>query len=699
MIDQFTIDKIMDAASIVDVVSDYVTLKKRGVNYTGLCPFHDEKTPSFSVSPSKGICKCFSCGKGGNSVHFIMEQEQLSFYEALKFLAKKYNIEFTERELSAEEIQRKSERESMFLVNDFAHQWFQNQLHMTQEGQAIGLSYFRERGFRDDIIKKFQLGYSLEQRDALYKAATAKGYKLEYLEKTGLCISYDGGRVNDRFRGRVMFPIHTVSGKLAGFGGRILKNDVKAAKYQNSSESEIYHKSNELYGLFFAKGAISKHDRCYLVEGYTDVIAMHQAGIENVVASSGTALTSGQIRMIHRFTDNVTVLYDGDSAGIKASLRGIDLLLKEGMNIKVLLLPDGEDPDSFSRKMSSSDFSNYIDNNQEDFIHFKINLLMGEAKSDPIKRAEMARDIVESISLIPQQIIRSVYIKESSSLLGIDEKTIISEVSKRVEALRDTDSKIKRREQDRIHQTPTMRSVIQGEGATQSAPPITSEYYQHPTQGQSQQGTQVEDLLNYHSDTSLLIGSEPFNDGVQRSQFDEYEYAIIRLLVRYGNLEVNVASQGEDEIVLMLIEYADELVNAGEIIFENQLYSQIYSELSNNAHQENFDPSQLLLRHPNTLFSRLAVEVSADRHQLSKVHTRSQTVEREQDILRPSFERAVYDLLDERLFIQEKEIMDKLRHNLSLEEQTELMAQFADMKAQRKEFSKHRGERILIAKR
>jgi len=697
MIDQFTIDKIMDAASIVDVVSDYVTLKKRGVNYTGLCPFHDEKTPSFSVSPSKGICKCFSCGKGGNSVHFIMEQEQLSFYEALKFLAKKYNIEFTERELSAEDIQRKTERESMFLVNDFAHQWFQKQLHDTPEGQRIGLSYFRERGFRDDIIKKFQLGYSLEQRDALYTAATARGFKLEYLEKTGLCISYEGGRVNDRFRGRVMFPIHTLSGKLAGFGGRILKNDVKAAKYQNSSESEVYHKSNELYGIYFAKGAISKHDRCFLVEGYTDVIAMHQAGIENVVASSGTALTAGQIRMIHRFTENVTVLYDGDTAGIKASLRGIDLLLKEGMNIKVLLLPDGEDPDSFSRKMSSSDFANYIENHQEDFLRFKINLLMEDSKSDPIKRASMARDVVESISLIPQQIVRSIYIKESSALLGIDEQTILSEVSKRVEALKDSEFKLRIREQNKVQQTPTMRSVVEGESIP--TPPITSEYSQYPIEQGGVFSAPPEELLNYHTDTNTQTYQDSPHVIHHISQFDEYEYAIIRLLIRYGNVEVNVASQGEDDIVLRLIEYAEELVNAGEIIFDNPIYNMVYNELSQNSTLENFDPLHILMRHPNTSFSRLAVEVSADRHQLSKVHTRSQSVESEKDILKPSFERAVYDLLDERIVIQQRELMEKIRVNASPEDQIMLMTQYRDLQTQRMEFSKHRGERIVIVKR
>ena len=357
MIDQATVDRIIDAANILDVVSDFVTLRKRGVNYIGLCPFHDEKTPSFSVSPSKGICKCFSCGKGGSAVHFIMEHEQLSYYEALKYLAKKYNIEIKERELTDEEKQMQSDRESMLIVNSFAQEYFTNILFEHAEGRSVGLAYFHERGFRDDIIKKFSLGYSLEQRDALFKEAEKRGYKKDYLLKTGLCLEGQNGYVSDRFRGRVIFPVFSLSGKVLAFGGRILKKDDKMAKYVNSPESEVYHKSNELYGIYHAKQSIVKNDCCFLVEGYTDVLSMHQSGIENVVASSGTSLTPGQIRLIHRFTNNIIVLYDGDAAGIKASLRGIDLILKEGMNIKVVLLTDGDDQDSFSRKKSPASFT------------------------------------------------------------------------------------------------------------------------------------------------------------------------------------------------------------------------------------------------------------------------------------------------------------------------------------------------------
>ncbi len=344
MIDQATVDKILDSANIVEVVSDFVTLRKRGVNYIGLCPFHDEKTPSFSVSPSKNICKCFSCGKGGSAVHFIMEHEQMTYYEALKYLARKYNIEVHEREQSEEEKQQQSKRESMLIVNAFAQEYFSNILFNHAEGRSIGLSYFHERGFRDDIIKKFGLGYSLDQRDALYNESRKRGYKKEYLLSTGLCLENGDGQISDRFRGRVIFPIYSLSGKVLAFGGRILKKNEKMAKYVNSPDSDIYHKSHELYGIYQAKQAIVKQDNCFLVEGYTDVLSMHQSGIENVVASSGTSLTPGQIRLIHRFTNNVTVLYDGDAAGIKASLRGIDMLLKEGLHIKVVLLPDGDDP-------------------------------------------------------------------------------------------------------------------------------------------------------------------------------------------------------------------------------------------------------------------------------------------------------------------------------------------------------------------
>ena len=435
MIDQATIDRILDAAQIMDVVSDFVTLRKRGVNYVGLCPFHNDKTPSFYVSPAKGLCKCFACGKGGNAVHFIMEHEQMSYPEALRYLAKKYNIEIKERELSDEEKFVQSERESLFIVNNFARDYFQNILKNHVDGRSIGMAYFRNRGFRDDIIEKFQLGYCTDSHDAFAQEAIQKGYKKEYLVKTGLCYETDDHRLRDRFWGRVIFPVHTLSGKVVAFGGRVLASATKGVKvkYVNSPESDIYHKSNELYGIYFAKQAIVKQDRCFLVEGYTDVISMHQSGIENVVASSGTALTPGQIRMIHRFTNNMTVLYDGDAAGIKASIRGIDMLLEEGMNVKVCLLPDGDDPDSFARKHNSTEFQAFISEHETDFIRFKTNLLLEDAGRDPIKRAELIGNLVQSISVIPEAIVRDVYIKECAQLLHIEDKLLVSEVAKRRE--------------------------------------------------------------------------------------------------------------------------------------------------------------------------------------------------------------------------------------------------------------------------
>ena len=379
MIDKATIDKIMDAANIVDVVSEFVTLRKAGVNFKGLCPFHDEKTPSFVVSPSKGYCHCFSCGKGGNVVGFIMEHEQMTYPEALRWLAKKYNIEIHERELTDDEKREQSERESLFIINEWAQNYFRENLLDTERGRAIGLAYFRSRGFRDDTINSFKLGYAMPERDALAKAALAKGFKEQFLVDTGLCYRKEDGTLQDRYAGRVIFPVHTVTGRVVAFGGRILYNNKKAAKYVNSPESLIYHKSNELYGIFQAKHAITKQDRCYLVEGYIDVTSMHQSGVENVVASSGTSLTTGQIRLIRRFTSNITVLYDGDAAGIHASIRGIDMLLAEGMNVKVLLLPDGDDPDSFARKHPAQEFRDYIEAHQTDFIEFKTNLLLRQA--------------------------------------------------------------------------------------------------------------------------------------------------------------------------------------------------------------------------------------------------------------------------------------------------------------------------------
>lgn len=430
MIDHHTIERIRDAADIVDVVKEFVSLRKAGVNYKGLCPFHNEKTPSFVVSPAKNICHCFSCGKGGDSIHFLMEIEQMSYTEAIKWLGRKYGIEVREKELTDEEKKAESMRESMFAVNEWARDYFEDLLHNNPDGVAIGMAYFRSRGLRDDIIRKFQLGYSLEQRDALAATAVARGFNKDYLLKTGLCFETDDHRLLDRYHGRVIFPVHSVSGKIVAFGGRILGDRKDVGKYVNSPESEIYSKSRELYGLYQAKKAIVKENRCYMVEGYMDVISMHQSGVENVVASSGTSLTEGQIRLLHRFTDNITVLYDGDAAGIKASIRGIDMLLAEGLNIKVLLLPDGDDPDSFARKHNAEEFQRYIDEHQVDFIKFKTDLLLEDAAGDPIKRAALVQDVVRSVSVIPDNVVRQMYIHECATRLSEPEELIVSEINK-----------------------------------------------------------------------------------------------------------------------------------------------------------------------------------------------------------------------------------------------------------------------------
>jgi DNA primase len=431
MIDKATVDRIYAAANIVEVVGDFVQLRKKGVNYQACCPFHNEQTPSFVVSPSKGLYKCFGCGKGGNAVTFVMEHENMTYPEALKYVARKYGIEVQERELSEEEVRRNDDRESMMIVSHYAADWFAEQMFTTDEGRSVALSYFSGRGFTDATIRKFGLGYCPSKGDAMTAAAMGEGYKEEFLVATGLTGKRDDGRLYDRFFGRVMFPIHSVSGRVTAFGGRTLRTDKKVAKYVNSPESEIYHKSNILYGLFFAKRAITQQDVCILVEGYTDVISMHQSGVENVVASSGTSLTVEQIRLIGRFTKNITVIYDGDAAGINASMRGIDMILREGMNVRVVPMPAGEDPDSFARSHSAADVRDYIAANEEDFISFKVRTLLSGAGGDPLKRAALITDVVASIAEIPDPIVRSVYIADTARMLDVDQQLVAGEVARK----------------------------------------------------------------------------------------------------------------------------------------------------------------------------------------------------------------------------------------------------------------------------
>ncbi len=706
MIDQATIDRIMDAAQIVDVVSEFVTLRRRGVNYVGLCPFHNEKTPSFSVSPSKGVCKCFSCGKGGNVVHFIMEHEQLNYYEALKWLAKKYGIEVKERELSDEEKQAQSIRESLFLVNDFANNYFQDILHNHRDGQAIGMTYFRQRGFRDDIIKKFQLGFSTESRDALYQEAKKRGFNTDYLVKTGLCYTRDDGQLSDRFWGRVMFPVHTLSGKVVAFGGRILNTaDKKVAKYVNSPESEIYHKSRELYGIYFAKQAIVKQDKCFLVEGYTDVISMHQAGVDNVVASSGTSLTSGQIRMIHRFTNNITVLYDGDMAGIKASIRGIDMLLEEGMNIKVMLLPDGDDPDSFARKHNATEFQEYIAAHEVDFIRFKTNLLMSDAGGDPYKRAALITDIVKSISVIPEAIVRSEYIKECSQMLHVEERILVNEVAKLKKEKEENETKKSQRQADSTQTAPPSSAPTDLQptgyeaGNYQSPVPETVDNIPLPESVTLSEAKNLADGSVEGSLTSIQNDSpsSPLSSSFTAlSPLYPKELLIVQQLMRHGEKVMYTDEESGKEVTVA--EYVATELALDEIQFTTPLFAEVLLELQQHIGEPGFTAERHFIAHANPTLSRLAVDLIEEKYQLSKYHSKTQTVlsdaERLADLmphLMVDYKHALVDMeLKETLnLMRQPEVMN------DMEKCMEVMGRYKELTEIKKEMAKHLGDRVI----
>lgn len=645
MIDQATIDRILDTAQIVDVVSEFVTLRRRGVNYIGLCPFHNEKTPSFSVSPSKGVCKCFSCGKGGNVVHFIMEHEQLSYYEALKWLAKKYNIEIKEKEMTQEEKQVQNLRESLFVVNQFAMEYFQEILEKNPDGQSIGMTYFRQRGFRDDIIKKFQLGYCTDQRDAFAQVALQKGYKAEFLEKTGLCYRKEDGSLRDRFWGRVIFPIHSLSGKVVAFGGRVLSAQTKNVqmKYVNSPESEIYHKSKELYGIYFAKQAIVRQDRCFLVEGYTDVISMHQSGVENVVASSGTALTPEQIRLIHRFTNNITVLYDGDMAGIKASLRGIDMLLEEGMNVKICLLPDGDDPDSFARKHNATDFQAFINNHEVDFIRFKTNLLLEEAGKDPIKRASLISSIVKSIAVIPEEIVRSVYIRECSRLLDMSEKVLTEATSQMVK------QNIENREKEQERKK--LREERQQAIATNNAP-------------ESQPATQIPEQENISiQEAPAPVIPDSYQsfipvEGNENKVFFQREKSLIKMIIRYGEkVMCYVENEEQEQVPYKVIEFIAASLKEDDLQFHSPLHRKILNEAIVHENDSQFTSERFFLTHPDPEINKLAADMVSERYQLSKYHSKSQKIISDEERLYELIPRL---LIDFKLSIVEEEMKHTL---------------------------------------
>ncbi len=560
MIDQATIQKIFDAADIYDVVSEFVSLKKRGANYIGLCPFHNEKTGSFTVSPAKGIYKCFGCGKGGNAVSFIMEHEQMSYVEALRFLAAKYHITIEEKEMTEEQRREQTERESMLIVTGYANEYYQYQLWHTDEGRSVGLGYLRQRGISDEMIRKFGLGYNPEEWGAFTKAAVAKGYKKEFLVKTGLTIENERGAF-DRFRARVIFPVHDLAGKVIAFGGRTMTADKKVAKYLNSPESEIYHKSKTLYGVYLAKKSIIQHDRCILVEGYTDVISFHAKGVENVVASSGTSLTIEQIRLIHRLTPNVTIIYDGDAAGIKASLRGIDLVLEEGLNVRVLLLPDGEDPDSFARAHSPQELADYIAANETDFINFKTKLLLGAAGDDPVERARLITDIVRSISKIPDEITRSVYVRETSRMLEVEEKVLYTEIAK---------IRLKGDEQ------------AARPGARPSAP-------------------------------------DPAPVAREVTPCDLEEMAIVRYLLLFGTEPLYEEEANGYARVVTVGEFIVRELAADDLEMQNPLCRTIQTEYQRRYESPDFDPARYFGTHPDIRVSTLAANMLSEPYELSKI--------------------------------------------------------------------------------
>ena len=675
MIDQLTIEKILDAANIVDVVSEFVTLRRRGVNYVGLCPFHNEKTPSFYVSPSKGICKCFSCGKGGNAIHFLMEHEQMSFQDAAEWLANKYGIPFRKRELTDSEKALQNERESLFITNQFALDFFKDTLLNTEKGRAIGLAYFRKRGFRDDILEKFHLGYCPDEPDALARAALAKGFTKENLIKTGLCYERENdGQLRDRFHGRVIFPVHSISGKVVAFGGRIMSSDAKVAKYVNSPESIIYSKSRELYGLWQAKQAIVRKDRCFLVEGYADVISMFQSGVENVVASSGTSLTPGQIRLIHRFTNNITVLYDGDKAGIKASLRGIDMLLAEGMNVKVLLLPDGEDPDSFAQGRGATAFQQYIDTHQVDFIKFKVNLLMEDAQDDPYSRSELIKSITQSISVIQDPIVRSVYITECSQIMKIDERLLINDVNRR-----------QREQAQTVAQTPRQAQSADENGQNPEPSMVESDNPEAPSEPAPEPQISAEDKLRQEIRALKRDGFGPMMDK---------ERLLSQLIVRYGGKVMckYQDEEGQDQDMTVGQFIVGSLQNDG-LEFRHPVYKRFVEIMAEHLEEKDFNTEKFFMSHPETFVSLTAASLMEERYQLSNLFKDSKPSQDENYLFKLTRHiMADYQMEVVRLEIKktEKEIQEASSDTLA-----SLQTRYQQLLAARAELSRTLGDRIV----
>ena len=649
MIDRATVDKIMDAVNIVDVVGEFVNLRKSGVNYKGLCPFHDDKTPSFMVSPARQICKCFSCGEGGNAINFLMKHEQITYPEALRWLAKKYNIEIQERELSDDEKREQSERESMFVVNEWACDYFHDILKNNVDGMAIGKQYFRSRGIRDDIIEKFKLGFALTKRDALVNEAKRKGYKEEFLVKTGLCIENEYG-VYDRFAGRAIFPWLNVSGKVVAFGGRKLDAATKGVqqKYVNSPDSEIYHKERELYGIYQAKKAIVKEDCVYMVEGYTDVIAMHQCGLENVVANSGTALSNYQIRLLHRFTPNIVLLYDGDEAGIHAAMRGTDMLLQEGMNVKVLLLPDGDDPDSFSRKHTAQQFKEYIEQHQTDFIEFKTDLLLKNVK-DPVKRAEAINNIVRSVSVIPDPIVRATYITECSRRLDVNERTLISQTNKYIAGDKEEQRRIEERENRANSQQPIANS-------------------------------QQIDNFGLHT---------------QQEQVSEVERLIIQSVIRHGEEIIFEGLETDDggTVNLNVAQYVDYDLSSDGLSFSSPLYNTILQEAVEHSAEPDFKAFNYFMQHPDPAISQLAATLGIDSHQLSK----SFEMKTSETSLRQRVQHLILDFRLDIVSQQLKRIQQQMKEaGADMEKLRPLMDEYKEMLELRNALARQRGSDVMV---
>ena len=649
MIDRATVDKILEATDIVDVVGEFVNLRKAGVNYKGLCPFHDDKTPSFMVSPARQICKCFACGEGGNAVNFLMKHEQITYPEALRWLAKKYNIEIQERELTDDEKREQSDRESMFVVNEWACQYFHEILKNDDFGKTIGLQYFRSRGIRDDIIEKFRLGFALTKRDAMCNEAKRKGYQDEFLVKTGLAIQNERG-IYDRFAGRAMFPWLNVSGKVVAFGGRKLDAATKGVqqKYVNSPDSEIYHKDHELYGIYQAKKAIVKEDCVYMVEGYTDVIAMHQCGLENVVANSGTALSNHQIRLLHRFTQNIVLLYDGDEAGIHAAMRGTDMLLAEGMNIKVLVLPDGDDPDSFSKKHTADEFKAYIEQHQTDFIQFKTDLLL-KGVTDPQKRSEAVSSILKSVSVIPDKLKRDTYLSECSHRFNVNEQALVTTVNTYIQ--RDKEEKQKERERNEA--------------------------------GTADSQERQEELI------------VPIGLHTAQEQTTEVERLLIQNIIRHGDEIIYEGVETDDgqTINLNVAQYVDYDLGADGLQFSNPLFNRILQEAVEHSGDAGFKADLYFMQHPDPQVSQLAASLGIDRHQLS----RSFQVNSNSNLLRQRIEHLILDFRMDIVSQHLKELQRKMKEvGSDMTQVKELMEDYKQTQELRNALARQRGSDVIV---